>query len=86
MSKLRGLKQLTLVGWENLSDRGIYYISKIASLERLNLRYANGISDAGLEHMLHLRKLRELELADCSVTSKAKSRLKKATAVTVTVW
>ncbi|KAL9181615.1 hypothetical protein ACHAXT_010420 [Thalassiosira profunda] len=86
LSKLRGLKQLTLEGWEGLTDRGIYYISKIASLERINLRYAKSISDDGLEHLLHLRNLRELEMVDCSVTSKAKSRLKKATGVNITVW
>ena len=77
---------LPVVGWEQLTDRGIYYISKITSLERLNLRYAKRITDEGLEHLRHLRNLRELELADCSVTSKAKFRFVRSTGAEVLLF
>lgn len=85
LSKLRSLKQLSLIGWENLTDRGMYYLSKISTLERMNLRYSQ-VSDEGLDHLHYLTKLRELELADCLVTPKAKMRLKRATGVEVTLW
>lgn len=86
LSKLNRLKHLSLIGWENLTDRGIYYLSKLSSLERLNLRYAQKITDEGLDHLRYLRSLRELELADCSVTEKAKYSLRRSTGASVTVW
>lgn len=86
MSKLNQLKSLSLIGWENLTDRALYYLSKMASLERLNLRYVTNITDEGLDHLRYLKSLKELELADCSVSSKAKNRLRRATGATVTVW
>lgn len=86
LSKLRCLKQLSLVGWENLTDRGIYYLSKIDTLERLNLRYAKHITDEGVDHLGYLKNLRVLELADCSVTPKAKFRLRRSTGADVTIW
>jgi len=86
LSKL-SLKHLSLVGWENITDRGLYYISKIHSLERLNLRYAKHITDAGLESLQSLKNPRALELADCyAVSPKAKFRLKRATGAEVSVW
>ena len=86
VSKLQSLKHSSLVGWGNLTDRGMYYLSKMSSLERLNLRYAQHISDEGLDHLQYLESWRELELADCSVTSKAASRLRRASGVSVTLW
>jgi hypothetical protein len=77
ISKVKGLTQLSLIGWERLTDKGLYYLSKIKSLESLDLRYSSQISDAGLEHMRHLKVLRDLQLAECRVTSKGRARLSK---------
>jgi len=74
---VKGLKQLSLIGWERLTDKGLYYLSKIKSLESLDLRYSSQISDAGLEHLRHLKVLRDLQLAECRVTSKGRARLSK---------
>jgi hypothetical protein len=86
LSKLQNLKRLTLAGWENLTDQGLYYLSKMSSLERLNIRNTKRITDEGLDWLHNLLSLKELELADCSVTQKAKHRLKRATGAHVTVW
>lgn len=85
LSELQSLKHLTLVGWDELTDRGMYYLSKIKSLESLNLRFAKHISDEGVNHLQYLKSLRELKLADCSVTQKAKFRLKRVSGVNVIV-
>merc|ERR1712013_128269 len=79
LCELQKLKHLSLVGGEHLTDRGIYYLSKISTLETLNLRYVQQITDEGLENLRYLRHLRELELADCSVTPRAKFHLRRAT-------
>mmetsp|Transcript_18007 Transcript_18007/g.36905 ORF Transcript_18007/g.36905 Transcript_18007/m.36905 type:complete len:466 (-) Transcript_18007:126-1523(-) len=85
ISKLN-VRKLSLVGWENLSDKGLYYLSKMKSLEVLNLRYAKHITDSGIDHLHHLTRLKELELADCRVTSRAMARLRRATGANVTMW
>jgi len=85
LSELQSLKHLTLVGWDELTDRGMYYLSKIKPLESLNLRFAKHISDEGVDHLQYLKSLRELKLADCSVTQKAKFRLKRVSGVNVIV-
>lgn len=77
ISKVKGLKQLSMIGWEGLTDRGLYYLSKIKSLESLDLRYSSQISDSGLEQLRRLKVLRDLKLAECSVTSKGRARLSK---------
>ncbi|KAK1745107.1 leucine-rich repeat domain-containing protein [Skeletonema marinoi] len=77
ISKVKGLKQLSLIGWEQLTDKGLYYLSKIKSLESLDLRYASQITDSGLEQLRRLKVLRDLQLAECSVTSKGRARLSK---------
>ena len=86
ISKLKGLHNLSLVGWEDLTDKGLYYLSKMKTLKVLNLRYATQITDAGLEHLHNLTGLKQLDLADCRVTSKAKTRLRRATRARVTEW
>jgi hypothetical protein len=85
LSKLQSVKHLTLVGWEKLTDEGMYYISQMSSLESLNLRFAKRISDEGVDTLQCLKGLRQLKLADCSVTQKAKYRMKRA-GVNVTLW
>ena len=85
ISKLN-IRKLSLVGWENLTDKGLYYLSKMKSIQVLNLRYAKHISDVGIEHLLHLKRLKVLDLADCRVTSKAMARLRRATGARVTMW
>lgn len=77
ISKVKGLKQLSLIGWDKLTDKGLYYLSKIKPLESLDLRYASEISDSGLEQLRHLKALRDLQLAECNVTSKGRARLSK---------
>jgi hypothetical protein len=86
ISKLRGVRRLSLVGWEELSDRGVYHISKMKTLEDLNLRYANNITDAGLDHLQYLKRLKQLDLADCRVTSKARNRFSRKTGAKVEIW
>eukprot|EP00970_Alexandrium_tamarense_P000027 scaffold6_cov190-Alexandrium_tamarense.AAC.23 len=86
LSKLRGVRHLSLVGWDNLTDNGLYHISKMKSLEVLNIRYAKHVSDAGLEHLHYLRRLKQLDLADCKVTSKGCIRVRRKTGATVAVW
>jgi len=76
ISKVKGLKQLSLIGWQ-LTDKGLYYLSKIKSLESLDLRYSSQITDSGLEQLRRLKVLRDLQLAECSVTSKGRARLSK---------
>ena len=85
LSKLHSLKHVTLVGWEKLTDEGMFHFSQMSSLESLNLRFAKRISDEGVDMLQHLKSLRELKLADCSVTQKAKYRMKRA-GVNVTLW
>lgn len=85
ISKLRSVRHLSLVGWDNLTDAGVHHISKMKMLETLNLRYAP-ITDAGLEHLLHLKRLRQLDLADCSVSSKARNRFARKTGAKVEIW
>lgn len=77
ISKVKGLKQLSMIGWEGLTDRGLYYLSKIKSLESLDLRYSSQISDSGLEQLRRLKVLRDVQLAECNVTSKGIARLSK---------
>mmetsp|Transcript_28710 Transcript_28710/g.65343 ORF Transcript_28710/g.65343 Transcript_28710/m.65343 type:complete len:461 (+) Transcript_28710:300-1682(+) len=85
LSKLKNLKELSLVGWERLTDRGVYYLSKISTLECLNLRYCPSITDESLEHLRYLKGLRKLELSDCDVSSKARSRFRRSTRATLSV-
>jgi len=66
-----------MIGWEGLTDKGLYYLSKIKSLESLDLRYSCQISDSGLEHLHCLKVLRDSQLAECSVTSKGRAKLSK---------
>lgn len=86
LSKLKCLKQLKLVGWDKLTDKGMGYFTQMSSLEGLNLRFANKISDDGVDQLHNMKSLRELKLADCSVTQQAKYRLKRETGANVTVW
>jgi hypothetical protein len=86
ISKLRGVRQLSLVGWENLTDNGVYHISKMKTLEVLNLRYASNITDASLEHLMYLKRLKQLDLADCRVTSKARNRFSRKMNAKVEIW
>ncbi|PVD39409.1 hypothetical protein C0Q70_02039 [Pomacea canaliculata] len=48
---------------------GIGYVSTMASLQKLYLRYCQQVRDLGVHHIYSMRKLRCLSLAGCSQIS-----------------
>lgn len=59
------LTSLVLQDCQKISDIGLEYISKIQSIEKLNLSFCVNISDNGLKHVRKLSKLSDLNLRSC---------------------
>ncbi|CAN0208845.1 unnamed protein product [Pylaiella littoralis] len=51
-----------------LTDRGLYHLSRVKSLTRLNVSQNLGVTAAGVRHVGTLTGLRALNLSSCSVT------------------
>ena len=60
----------------DVTDRGLGYLCKLKSLERLTLRGAK-ITDEGLQQLSQISTLEHLDLAGCKVTEQGLQRLKK---------
>lgn len=60
----------------DVTDKGIGYISKLKSLERLSLRGVK-ITDEGLQQLSKIPTLQWLDLQGCKVTEQGLQRLKK---------
>lgn len=60
----------------DVTDKGLGYLSKLKSLERLILRGAK-ITDEGIQQLAELPALRWLDVQGCKVTKKGLERLKK---------
>lgn len=51
-----------------LTDRGLYHLSRVKSLTRLNVSQNFGITAAGVRHVGTLTRLRSLNLSSCNIT------------------
>jgi hypothetical protein len=60
----------------NVTDKGLHYISKLKSLEQLNLRGAK-ITDEGLQQLSKINGLKWISLQGCNVPEQSLQRLKK---------
>ena len=60
----------------NVTDKGLHYISKLKSLEQLNLRGAK-ITDEGLQQLSKIHGLNWISLQGCNVPEQSLQRLKK---------
>ncbi len=75
--KLINLKELTLIGCEKITDKGIEQIAKLPHLELLDLTSQNWgdgmmhgprITDAGLEPLTHMKTLKHLYLCGSNIS------------------
>ena len=68
------LQELYISFCERISDYGLEYVSKIASLERLELFDNSYITDIGVRYLLKLTSLNQLNLKYCNKVSRSTIR------------
>ena len=66
ISKLKGLRKLSLWDGNKITNAGIKHVSKLKGLQQLYLYDCDKINDYALIHISKLRKLQELDLGNCN--------------------
>ena len=66
VAEVKGLKNLSLMGCQQITDDGLEKIKALTTLEYLDLRGCKNITDRGLFYLANMKGLKEIVLGGCN--------------------